>query len=116
MVVLLGFGGFYFYKQQSSQQTPDKIAKDTGTQEIQKDDLAKYNKEAQEYEAKYKYTEVFDSWDALDDAKDKDDSYALSKYEGKKLYLVYAALQEDNKIAAVFSDKNIVAEKSEKDK
>lgn len=116
MLLIVGFGGYFYYQQQAKPKAPDKVATDTGTQEIQSADLAEYSKQAQEYEKKFKFNDVFDSWDALNDAEGDDDSYTLDKYPDKKLFLEYAAKQEDGKIVAVFSDKKPESTQNTEDK
>lgn len=109
LVVILVGVGYFFYTEQLQSQAPDVVAEDTGTlsiEEIDKSDYESYDKEFKNLEKKYEYTEVFDTWESLND-DDEADVYHIPKYPNKDLYLVYASKQGDGKIAAVFSDKPI---------
>lgn len=102
LVIIIGGIGYYFYTEQVKGGAPDIVAKDTGSIDLSKIEQTDDSKTTTEG----KYTEEFESWDALDD-KAKDGIYVLDQYPDKSLYLISATKQADGKIVAVFDDESI---------
>ncbi|MGX6969531.1 hypothetical protein [Vagococcus bubulae] len=106
LVIIIGGVGYYFYTEQIKGGAPDIVAKDTGSIDLSKIEQTDDSKTDSKTTDEGKYTEEFESWDALDD-KAKDGIYTLDKYPDKTLYLISATKQADGKIMAVFDDEPI---------
>lgn len=107
LVIVVG-GGYFIYTDYIKTSTPEEVAVNTGTMtvnDIADDEFDKLDKETQELAQKYTYNETFDSFDQLNEAKQEDDSYLVSKYDNQPLYLVMASKQKDGAVFAIFDDK-----------
>ncbi|MGO2083771.1 hypothetical protein [Vagococcus sp.] len=104
IVLVIAGGGYFYYTEVMKTKAPDKIATNTGTTTVKKEVLKERTEEVKKVKEKFSYEETFESWDSLDGLLNDDGSYTVSKYPDKKLYLVMATQQEDEKIIAVFND------------
>lgn len=114
-IILIGGGGYFFYTQVQQTKAPDKVATDTGTVVIQKEELAKEAEEAKKIAKKVKekrknvkeYKETFPSWEEFNNKENDDTSYTTEEHPDKKLYLVVASENEDGSISATFNDEPV---------
>ena len=107
ILAILAGGGYFVYSEFVKTKTPDVVAKDTGSmavEEINDEEFEKIDKETKELIKKYEYVETFDSFDELNQRKQEDESYSISKYDDKKLSLVSASKQKDGAIVAIFEE------------
>lgn len=107
LVIVVG-GGYFIYTDYIKTKTPEEVAVNTGTMtvnDISDDEFDKLDKETQELAKQYAYNETFDSFDQLNEAKQEDESYLISKYDNQKLYLIMASKQKDGAVFAIFDDK-----------
>lgn len=107
ILAIIAGGGYFIYNEFVKTKTPDVVAKDTGSiavEEINDEDFEQIDKETKELIEKYKYVETYESFDELNQGKQEDESYLVSKYDGKKLSLVSASKQKDGSIVAIFEE------------
>lgn len=108
MLIILGGGGYFVYNEFVKTKEPDVVAEDTGSikvEDIDSKEFEKLDKETKDLIKKYEYVETLDSFDELNKLKQEDNSYNVSKYSNKKLFLVSASKQKDGTIIAIFDDK-----------
>ncbi|MEG0286067.1 MULTISPECIES: hypothetical protein [Vagococcus] len=107
MLAIVAGGGYFVFNEFVKTKTPDVVAKDTGSiavEEINDEEFAKIDGETKELLKKYDLVESYDSFEELNKTKQEDESYLVSKYEGKKLTLVSASKQKDGTVVAIFEE------------
>lgn len=115
-IVIIGSLGYFVYSEYVASNAPDIVAEDTGVitiEDIKDEEFKEYDQEFNTYKSKYEYSDVFPSWDALNDhssIKDSQTVYNIEKYPDTTLYLVFASKQKDGKIVTVFSDNPVTVE------